>query len=74
MNQNSMKQEQQSLCDSENDFRFLYSVVSISQRTRKPNAKRKLAFGFAEVQPFFETTSQTAPQSQPVFDWIAMQS
>ena len=27
---------------------------------RKPNAKRKLAFGFAEVQPFFETQSQTA--------------
>jgi hypothetical protein len=25
------------------------------QRTRKPNAKRKLAFGFAEVQPLFET-------------------
>ena len=43
-----------------NDFRFLYSVVSTCQRTRKPNAKRKLAFGFAEVQPFFETQSQTA--------------
>ena len=33
-------------------------VVPISQRTRKPNAKRKLAFGFAEVQLFFETQSQ----------------
>ena len=27
-----------------------YVVVSVSQRTRKPNAKRKLAFGFAECK------------------------
>jgi len=44
--------------------------VSISQRTRKPNTKRKNSFsGFVEAPPFFEAKLQRTPANLIPASW-----